>query len=102
VDFTYGYGPTEINGAAVSFSKWGVANGEWHPATSAYVAAPGDVAVYGLTLGADPSAVHVAIVTDDPPSRPSPGRGDRGRAPDRLLSRRDRDLSGTGRRWSLY
>ncbi|MGH9920150.1 MAG: hypothetical protein ACRD6W_14955, partial [Nitrososphaerales archaeon] len=28
VPFTYGYGPGEINGAAVSFYEWGVANGE--------------------------------------------------------------------------
>jgi hypothetical protein len=81
VDFTYGYGPDEINGAAVSFYEWGVANGEWHPATSGYVAAPGDVAVYGLSLGAVPSAVHVAIVTDDAPGQPGPdvvnGDGDR-------------------------
>ena len=81
VDLTYGYGPEEINGAAVSFYEWGVAHGEWHPATSGFVAAPGDVAVYGLLLGADPSAVHVAIVTDDPPGQPGPdvvnGDGDR-------------------------
>ena len=64
--FTYRYGPGEINGAAGSFYEWGVANDEWHPATSGYVASPGDVAVYGLSLGAHPSAVHVAIVTDDP------------------------------------
>ena len=81
VPFTYGYGPGEINGGAVSFYEWGVANGEWHPATSGYVASPGDVAVYGLSLGADPSAVHVAIVTDDAPGQPGPdvvnGDGDR-------------------------
>jgi hypothetical protein len=81
VHFTYGYGPGEINGAAASFYEWGVANGEWHPATSGYVAAPGDVAVYGLSLGADPSAVHVAIVTDDAPGQGGPdvvnGDGDR-------------------------
>jgi CHAP domain len=81
VHFTYGYRPGEINGAAVSFYKWGVANDEWHPATGGYVAAPGDVAVYGLSLGADPSAVHVAIVTDDPPGQRGPdvvnGDGDR-------------------------
>jgi hypothetical protein len=65
VHFTYGYGPGEINGGSVSFYEWGVANGEWHPATSGYVASPGEVAVYGLSVGADPSAVHVAIVTDD-------------------------------------
>jgi hypothetical protein len=63
---TYGYGPEEINGAAVSFYDWARANGQWHAATSRYVAAPGDVAVYGLSLGAVPSAVHVAIVTADP------------------------------------
>ena len=72
VQFTYGYGPGEINGGAVSFYEWGVANGEWHPATSGYVAAPGDVAIYGLSLGADPSAEHVAIVTDDAPGQPGP------------------------------
>jgi hypothetical protein len=81
VHFTHGYRPGEINGAAVSFYKWGIANGEWHPATSGYLAAPGDVAVYGLSLGADPSAVHVAIVTDDPPGQRGPdvvnGDGDR-------------------------
>jgi hypothetical protein len=81
VDFTYGYGPGEINSGAVSFYEWGVANGEWHPAMSGYVAAPGDVAVYGLILGPDPSAVHVAIVTNDTPGQRGPdvvnGDGDR-------------------------
>ena len=81
VQFTYGYGPGEINGGAVSFYEWGVANGEWHPATGGYVASPGDVAVYGLSVGADPSAVHVAIVTDDAPGQLGPdvvnGDGDR-------------------------
>jgi hypothetical protein len=81
VHFTYGYDTGEINGAAVSFYEWGVANGDWHPATSGYVAAPGDMAVYGLSLGTDPSAVHVAIVTDDAPGQPGPdvvnGDGDR-------------------------
>lgn len=46
-----------------------------------YVAAPGDVAVYGLSLGADPSAAHVAVVIDDEPGRSGPdvvnGDGDR-------------------------
>ncbi len=83
VAFTYGYGPGEINGGAVSFYEWGVANGEWHPASSGYVASPGDVAVYGLSLGVDPSAVHVAIVTDDAPGQSGPdvvnGDGDRTR-----------------------
>ncbi len=78
---TYGYEPGEINGGAVSFYEWALANGHWHPATSRYVAAPGDVAVYGLSLGGDPTAVHVAIVTDDRAGRRGPdvvnGDGDR-------------------------
>jgi hypothetical protein len=81
VQFTYGYDPGEINGAAVSFYEWGVAHGEWHPKLSGYVAKPGDVAVYGLSLGADPSAIHVAIVTDDQRGQRGPdvvnGDGDR-------------------------
>jgi hypothetical protein len=48
VQISYGYSPDEINGAAVSFYEWAVANGQWHPAGSGYVAQPGDVAVYGL------------------------------------------------------
>ena len=72
VPFNYGYSPGDINGAAVSFYEWGVANGEWHQATSGYVASPGDVAVYGLSLGLDPSAVHVAIVTNDLYGQPGP------------------------------
>jgi len=72
VNVVYGYGTEQINGAAVSFYEWGVANGEWHPATSGYVAAPGDVAIYGLSFGVDPSAAHVAIVTDDVPGQRGP------------------------------
>lgn len=81
VPFTYGYGLGEINGGSASFYEWGVANGEWHPATSGYIASPGDVAVYSLSLGADPSAMHVTIVTGDSPGQPGPdvvnGDGDR-------------------------
>jgi hypothetical protein len=81
VPVTYGYDPGELNGAAVSFYEWGVANGAWHPVTSGYVPSPGDVAVYGLSLGADPSAAHVAIVIADPAGQPGPnvvnGDGDR-------------------------
>jgi hypothetical protein len=81
VDVTYGYDPGEINGAAASFYEWAVANDDWHPLASGYVASPGDLAVYGLSLGADPSAVHVAIVTDDPAGQSGPdvvnGDGDR-------------------------
>jgi hypothetical protein len=83
VDVTYGYDSGQINGAAVSFYEWGIANGKWHPVASRYVAAPGDVAVYGLSLepGEDPSAQHVAIVTADAPGQRGPdvvsGDGDR-------------------------
>jgi hypothetical protein len=81
VRFTYGYGAGDINGAAVSFYDWGIAHGTWHPATRGYVAAPGDVAIYGLSLGAKSSAVHVAIVTGDARGRHGPdvvnGDGDR-------------------------
>ena len=74
VNVTYGYGPGQINGAAVSFYEWGIANGQWHPVTSGYVAAPGDVAVYGLSPGpgAVASAQHVAIVMADAPGQRYP------------------------------
>ncbi len=81
VQLNYGYNPGQINAGAVSFYKWGLANRAWHPATGGYVAAPGDVAVYGLSLGAAPSGAHVAIVTDDPRGQRGPdvinGDGDR-------------------------
>lgn len=81
VRFTYGYGPDEINAGAASFYSWGLTNGDWHPANSGYVAQPGDVAVYGLSLDPNPSAAHVAIVTDDPKGQRGPdvvnGDGDR-------------------------
>lgn len=81
VRFDYGYGPGEIDGGAASFYEWGVANGEWHPAGSGYVAAPGDVAVYGLSLGESASAAHVAVVVQDPSGQQGPdvvnGDGDR-------------------------
>jgi hypothetical protein len=81
VHLAYGYGAGEIDGAAVSFYEWGVVHGRWHPAASGYSARPGDVAVYGLSLGAEPSAAHVAIVTSDRRGRGGPdvvnGDGDR-------------------------
>ena len=81
VRLIYGYAPGQINGGAASFYDWGVAHGQWHPATSGYRPAPGDVAVYGLSVGTDPSAAHVAIVTGDAPGQPGPdvinGDGDR-------------------------
>jgi hypothetical protein len=81
VPFSYGFDSGQINAGAVSFYEWGLAHGHWHPATRGYVAAPGDVAVYGLSLGSVPSAAHVAIVTADPRGQRGPdvvnGDGDR-------------------------
>jgi hypothetical protein len=81
VHFAYGYGRRGISAAPVRFYEWGVATGRWHPATAGYVAAPGDVAVYGLSFNSHPSAVHVAVVIDDPPGQRGPnvvnGDGDR-------------------------
>ena len=81
VQFTYGYNPGDLNAGAVSFYEWGLEHGKWHPATSGYVAAPGDMAIYGVSLSADPSAAHVAIVTSDPRNQRGPdvinGDGDR-------------------------
>jgi len=81
VHFVYGYDHDDINGAVVSFYQWAVAHGLWHPLSSGYVAAPGDVAIYGLSHGADPSAVHAAIVTSDSRGANGPdvvnGDGDR-------------------------
>lgn len=69
----YGYAPDELNGAAASFYLWGVANGRWHPAGQGYVAQPGDIAVYGLSLaGSAPVAAHVAVVISDAPERRGP------------------------------
>ncbi len=80
VQFSYGYAPGEINGAAASFYQWAVRRGRWYPVGSRYRPRPGDVAVYGL----DPdglTAVHVAIVTGFAPGAAGPdvvnGDGDR-------------------------
>jgi CHAP domain len=81
IQFSYAYVLGDINGAAASFYEWGVAHGTWHPASSGYIARPGDVAVYGLSVGVQPSATHVAIVTADQRGQPGPdvvnGDGDR-------------------------
>jgi hypothetical protein len=63
------------------------------PATAGYVASPGDVAIYGLSLGADPSAAHMAIVTDDAPDQSGPDvvNGDGDQTGFWLLPRRDAD-----------
>lgn len=72
VRFTYGYDTGDINAGAASFYEWAVAKGRWHPATRTFEAAPGDIAVYGLTLGTVPHAAHVAIVVRDLPGREGP------------------------------
>jgi CHAP domain len=72
VRFPYGYGRGEINGAAASFYEWAVARGRWQPATPGYEAAPGDIAVYGLSLGTPSHAAHVAVVVRDLPGRRGP------------------------------
>jgi hypothetical protein len=81
VPFVYGFGTDELNASAASFYEWGVAHGTWHSAYSGYRAVPGDVAVYGLSLGSSASAAHVAVVTADPPGQDGPdvinGDGDR-------------------------
>jgi hypothetical protein len=81
VALAYGFGADELNAGAASFYEWGVAHGTWHPASSGYRAAPGDVAVYGLDLSTSASAAHVAIVTGDPVGQDGPdvinGDGDR-------------------------
>jgi hypothetical protein len=81
VPFSYGFNQGQINAAAASFYAWGVYHGTWHSAASGYRARPGDVAVYGLRVGASDSAAHVAIVTNDPGDGRGPdvinGDGDR-------------------------
>jgi hypothetical protein len=62
VHFTYGFTPSEINNASISFYYWGVDHGTWHPVGDQYIPRAGDVAVYGLDLAED-EAQHVAIVT---------------------------------------
>jgi uncharacterized protein with FMN-binding domain len=71
VSFTYAYSGNNINGAAASFYRWGVANGTWHPAGSGYTPQPGDVVVYGLN-SAGTSADHAAIVTGFTPGDAGP------------------------------
>ena len=98
VQFTYGYGPGEINGGAVSFYEWGVANGEWHPATSGYVASPwrrGGLRSFarGRPVGRACGNCHRRH------ARPAGAEcGERGREPDRVLCGRDRVRPGDRRR----
>ena len=58
----YGQRPGQLNAGAVSFYRWGVEHGTWHPAGSRYTPQPGDVAVYGMN-DSRTWAQHVAVVT---------------------------------------
>ncbi|MFZ0214549.1 MAG: CHAP domain-containing protein, partial [Candidatus Dormiibacterota bacterium] len=62
VAFSYGYGPGQLNGGAISFYQWALQNGTWHAVGGGYQPQPGDVAVYGVN-GAATWAAHVAVVT---------------------------------------
>lgn len=72
VRLLYGFAPGELNAGAASFYAWGIAHGTWHPVGHGYRAKPGDVAVYGLSLGATVTAVHVAVVTGQPAAQRGP------------------------------
>jgi hypothetical protein len=76
VPFTYGYDSGEINGGAVSFYQWGVANGTWHAVNSGYTPQPGDAVLYGLNTPTDTSADHVAVVTGGTARDPNVVDGD--------------------------
>jgi hypothetical protein len=77
---TYQLTPGDLNSDSASFYVWGVDHGTWHPVSSHYAPQPGDVAVYGLDVGAV-TAVHVAVVTaatgDDAAPDVVNGDGDR-------------------------
>jgi len=80
VPFTYGFGRDDIGPAAISFYRWGLVHGTWHPVGSGYVPKAGDVAVYGLDRK-DGIAAHVAVVIRMVPGDKGPnvvnGDGDR-------------------------
>ena len=81
VHFVYGYSRTRSTAPLRASTSGAFANGLWHPLSSGYAASPGDIAIYGLSHGANPSAVHAAIVTSDTPGSRGPdvvnGDGDR-------------------------
>ena len=78
VPFSYGFNAGEINAAAASFYSWGVDHGTWHSASSGYRARPGDVAVYGLSLG-DVGLGRARRDRDRRPRRPARTRCDQRR-----------------------
>ena len=80
VPFVYGFGPDDINAAAVSFYRWGVAHHAWHPsvpATSPKVATSPSTG----STSRRPPPQHVAVVVSYSPGARGPdvvnGDGDR-------------------------
>lgn len=77
---SYELAPGYLNGNSASFYVWGTNHGTWHPVVSGYRPQPGDVAVYGLDVGAV-TAVHVAVVVGTTGDNAAPdvvnGDGDR-------------------------
>lgn len=71
VSFTYQYINGDINSSSASFYEWGKRFGKWHPVGSGYIPLPGDVAVYGLDVGALVAA-HVAVVVGTSGSNHAP------------------------------
>jgi hypothetical protein len=69
VSFTYAWETGDINGGAISFYNWAVANGSWHPAGSGYTPQPGDVVVYAQDTS---YAQHAAVVTSYTPGDAGP------------------------------
>jgi CHAP domain len=70
VPFTYAWITGDyLNGGAISFYNWAVANGTWHAAGSGYTPRPGDVVVYALN---DSYAAHAAVVASYTPGDAGP------------------------------
>jgi hypothetical protein len=70
-EVNYQYINGDLNSSAASFYEWGMQSGTWHPVGDGYTPVPGDVAVYGLDVGAL-VAQHVAIVTSFTPGDKGP------------------------------
>jgi hypothetical protein len=70
-EVNYQYINGDLNSSAASFYEWGMQSGTWHPVGDGYTPEPGDVAVYGLDVGAL-VAQHVAVVTSFTPGDKGP------------------------------
>jgi hypothetical protein len=88
VPFTYELAPGDINSASASFYVWGKDRGLWHPAGSAYVPVPGDVAIYGLDT-ATAVAQHVGVVVGTGSHGPDVVNGDGDRTGFSVVERAD-------------